>query len=123
MDRGATERPAGPVAALLGLRFLAELGLLAMLGWGGWHLAADVALSAVLAVGLPSLAALVWGRWVAPRATRRLADPARLAVEVALFAAGFYAVAGAGPDPENVIFGLVVLAAFLLSLPARRVEL
>jgi hypothetical protein len=42
------------------------------------------------------LAALVWGRWVAPRATRRLEDPARLGVEVVLFAvaAGGLVIAG-----------------------------
>ncbi len=37
---------------------------------------------------LPVLAAVVWGVFVGPRAVRRLADPARLGVEVVLFAAG-----------------------------------
>lgn len=113
----------GPMAILLVVRFLAELGLLAALGWGGWHLAGNVPVSVVLAVGLPLLAALVWGRWVAPRAGRRLADPARLVVEAALFAVGLFVVSGAEPRPRGLEFGLAVLAGFMISMPARRVEL
>ena len=38
----------------------------------------------------------MWGAWLAPRAPRRLADPARLVLEVALFAAGGLALVAAG---------------------------
>ncbi|WP_462202761.1 DUF2568 domain-containing protein [Frankia sp. CcWB3] len=36
---------------------------------------------------LPLLTAGIWGRWLAPRAARRLGQPSRLAVKLALFVA------------------------------------
>jgi hypothetical protein len=111
------------MAALLVLRFVAELGLLAALAWGGWHLAGSTALSIVAAVLLPAVAALVWWRWVAPRATRRLRDPARAAVEVVLFMTAFVLLTRSEPRPETIGWGLGLLAIYLVSMPARRVEL
>jgi hypothetical protein len=116
------DRTNGLTAMLLGIRFLAELGMLAALAWGGWFLGGDIALSLVLALLLPVVAATVWSRWVAPRARHRLTDPARLAVEVVLFVAAAYVVANAEPHPESIAFGLGVGAAFLISMPARRVD-
>ncbi|HET7385563.1 MAG TPA: YrdB family protein [Pedococcus sp.] len=110
------------MGALLAVRFLAELGLLVAFGWGGWFLVDPLAIAIVLAVGLPALAAFVWGRWLAPRATGRLPDPARLGVEMTLFALALLLVAGAHPRPHSVVFGLVVFVAFLVSLPARHAK-
>ena len=100
---------------LLLVRFLAELGLLAALGWAGWVLPDRTLLSVLLAVALPLLAAAVWGFWVAPRAGRRLADPLRLGVEVVLFgAAGVLLLAGGAP-----VAALALVAAYLVSVPSR----
>jgi hypothetical protein len=107
------------MAALLALRFLAELGLLAALAWGGWHADDDTALRLLLAVGLPVLAALVWGRWVAPRAPRRLNDPARLAVEVTLFTAAVLLMLAGEPTATTGIWAIALATAFLVSVPAR----
>jgi hypothetical protein len=82
----------GALLALAVVRFTAELGMLAALAYAGWRLLSDTpALGIVAAIALPVVAAVVWGAWVAPKATRRLEDPARLAVELVLFGA---AVAG-----------------------------
>lgn len=107
---------------LLAVRFLAELGMLACLGIGGWQLGDSRLASVFLGVVLPLMAGVAWGRWVAPRASRRLHDPARLGVEVTLFAAALLAVMGAHPAPAMAVCGLVVWAAFLASIPSRRHE-
>jgi hypothetical protein len=117
-----SERPTGVQTVLLTLRFLAELGMLAALAWGGWHLVDNPAASIVLAVVLPLLAAGVWARWVAPRSTHRLPDPGRAAVEVVLFLGAFVVLTQSHPHPESVGWGLALLAAYGLSMPARRVE-
>ncbi len=109
----------GRVAALLGLRFLAEVGLLACLAWGGWQRGDSPIVSAFLGVGMPLAAALAWGRWVAPRARHRLSDPARLGLETALFVLALVVTSGAEPRPLTTVLGGVVLAAFLVSIPAR----
>ncbi|MDH4159382.1 MAG: YrdB family protein [Actinomycetota bacterium] len=92
--------------ANLAVRFLLEVAALAALGYAGWVLAPSTPVSFALAVALPLLGASVWGRWVAPKASRRLPDPQRLAVELAVFGAaalglvlaaqGFWAFALAG---------------------------
>jgi len=116
-------RPSGLAVVVLGLRFLAELGLLAALAWAGWHLTGSTALSLVAAVVLPLLAAGVWGRWVAPRARHRLKDPARAAVEVVLFMTAFVLLTRSEPHPDTIGWALALLLVYLVSLPARRMEL
>jgi 1-acyl-sn-glycerol-3-phosphate acyltransferase len=69
---------------------------------------------AALGLGAPLLAAVIWGLWVAPASRRRLTDPARLVVEVLLFAAGVAALAAAGYLLVAVIFAVVVAANIIL---------
>ncbi len=92
--------------------------MLLALAWGGWHAAAGTVTAALLAVLLPVAAALVWGRWVAPRSGHRLRDPARAGVELALFMGAFVLVTRA--DADSVPWALLLLLVYLLSLPARR---
>ena len=60
----------------LGVRLLCELALLVALAVWGFHVGSGLASDLVLGLGAPLLAAVVWGRWVAPASRRRLADPA-----------------------------------------------
>jgi hypothetical protein len=92
----------------LGVRLLCELALLVALAVGGFHAGSGLASDLVLGLGAPLLAAVVWGLWVAPASRRRLADPARLLVEVLLFAAGVVALAVAGFPLVAVGFAAVV---------------
>lgn len=94
----------------LAVRFLLELCVLtafAYWGWangsGGWRW--------VLTVLLPLAGATVWGRWVAPKASRRLSDPARLGVEIVIFSLAAAALVGAG-RPE---LGLILAAALMVN--------
>ena len=66
---------------LLLVRFLSEVGLVA----GAFWAATSTALP--LAVVVAVLLVVTWGAFVAPKAANRLDDPARLALEVVLFAA------------------------------------
>jgi hypothetical protein len=110
------------IGVLALVRFAAELGMLTALGYGGWHLVDQTALSVVLAVALPLAAAVVWGRWIAPRAAPRLSDPAKLVVEVVLFAAAAVVLVLAGPNPLAVVLASGLALMFLVSLPHRRTE-
>jgi hypothetical protein len=70
-----------------GVRLLSEMTLLLGVALGGAALAAGF-VALVLAAGATSAAAAIWGTWIAPRASRRLDDPLRLGVEVAMFTWG-----------------------------------
>jgi Protein of unknown function (DUF2568) len=89
--------------ANLGLRFLLELAMLVGLGWWGGHVVGWWA-----AVLLPVAAALVWGAFLSPKARWTIPRPARLVLELVLFAlaaAGYY---GAGQSSIAVVFAVAV---------------
>ena len=70
--RAATQARRALKPLNLGLRFVLELCMLVALGiWG-------FSQNVVLGIAAPLAAAVVWGLWIAPKATRRLRDPARL---------------------------------------------
>lgn len=100
--RSAAGRGSDPtaVSALDVVRFLTELALLAGAAVAGAEVGWSVAILAPVGV------AVVWGLAVAPKAARRLPDPARLVVELVLFAA-----VGAGLVAARHVAAGVVLAA------------
>lgn len=95
-------------AANLGLRFGCELAALVAVGWWGWRVAVP------LAVVLPLLVATVWGAFVAPRARRRLPDPARFGVEAVIFAAATACFVAVGQTLLAAVFAVVATATALL---------
>ncbi len=78
------------------LRFLLEISALAALAYGGWHVPGPTWVRALLAVLLPLAAAVVWGRWVAPKASHPLPDPLRLVPEWCVFGGAAIALAATG---------------------------
>ncbi len=98
----------------LGVRFLLELCMLAALAYWGYHAGDSVLMKLVLAVGAPLVAAVVWGLFIAPRAARRMADPARLLLELVLWVAAAAALAAAGQPTLAVIFAVVVAVNLFL---------
>jgi hypothetical protein len=93
----------------LTLRFLLELCAFAALAYGGWRVDGPVWVRVVVAIALPVVAALIWARWVAPRASHPLPDPRRLVPEWVVF--GGAAVALAVTDHPIPAAVLAVLAA------------
>lgn len=110
----------GPWLALAAIRFLAEVGMLGALAYVGWRLLDDQPpLALILAVFLCGSAAATWGAWVAPKAGHRLEDPARLAVEVALFGVTCIALLVVGNETAR-IGALVLGLAYAVSAPVGR---
>lgn len=94
--------------ALLVVRVLTEVALLAGAAWAGgtesWLLGALAAVAV----------AAVWGVWIAPKARQRLADPSRLALEVALFGATAVGLAAADHTVAGVVLGVAGVGAAVL---------
>ncbi|MGH3424813.1 MAG: YrdB family protein [Nocardioidaceae bacterium] len=99
----------GPVDVLA---FGCELAMVVLLAVAGWAVGEGVAVSVLLAVVLPVVAIAVWGVWMAPRSSRRLANPARLAAQGLLFVATAALVALAGHPWWGAGFAVVAIAAF-----------
>jgi hypothetical protein len=97
------------------LAFACELAMIVILGIAGWSLGSGGLLSMALMIFYPALAILIWAVWVAPKAGRRLGDPLRLGIQLALFA-GTAALSAAGRHVLlGVVFGAVAWIAFIAS--------
>ena len=96
-----------------GLRFLLELCALAALAYWGFRVSSG-ATQWVLGVGAPLAMAAMWGRFMSPKATHRLDDPARLMAEVAIF--GMAAVALVDADAPTLAIALAAAVAVHLVL-------
>jgi amino acid transporter len=99
--------------------FLAELALLAALVYAGIALPDTLIGRIVLVVVLVGVFVVVWGRWLAPRAPRRLPPRPGLALKVVLFVIGAVLLAWAGPLLLAVVF-LVVTEAVVVAAEVRR---
>jgi hypothetical protein len=87
------------------VRFACEVALLVAFAWWGWPVAGIVALVA---------AAVVWGLFVAPKARRRLPDPARFLLELTLFAAGTAAFVDVGQATVAAVFAAASVVTAVL---------
>lgn len=93
-------------------RFILELVVLLALFLWGMSMSDSLPIQLLLAIGAPLLVMVTWALFVAPRAARRLADPARLVLELVIWALAALALALA-VDP---VVALMFAAAVLISL-------
>ncbi len=96
-------------AVNLVLRFVLEVCALSALAYGGWHVPGPLRSRLLLAVLLPLVAAVAWGRWVAPKASHPVPDPLRLIPEWCVFGGAAVALAATGHPVLAIL--LAVLAA------------
>jgi hypothetical protein len=94
-------------------RFFLELATLASLAYWGFSEFGGVA-QWVLGLGAPLLVAVVWGRFVSPKASHPTVDPVRFLIEFLVFGSGVAALFAAGATLLAVLFA--VLAAVHLAL-------
>jgi hypothetical protein len=94
----------------LAIRFGIELGAFAALAWGGWRVDGPVWLRILLAVVFVAAAVVIWGRWVAPRAPHKLADPLRLVPEWVVFGGATVALILTGHPILGALLALVATA-------------
>ena len=101
-----SDRPAS--ATNLTIKFLLELAALALLAYWGAVIGDGVA-AIVLAVAAPALMVAVWGTLAAPRAKRRLPAPARIPLELGIFAIACVAGYAAGAVIASTLFAVIVV--------------
>lgn len=95
-------------------RFILELLVLLALFLFGMSVSDSLPLQLLLALGLPIVVMVVWGMLVAPKARRRLDDPARLVVEGVIWVAGALAFGVAVSPVVAVLFAAAVIVSLLL---------
>jgi hypothetical protein len=105
----------------LAVRFILELSALVAIGYWGWSQHAGW-LRIGLAVGLPLLAAVLWGTFAVPNdpsrsgaAPVRVPGIVRLVLELAFFAAATWSFFATGLATLAWIYGVVVLIHYAVS--------
>ena len=98
----------------LAFRFVLEMLVLVAFFLFGWTLPDSLPAQLVLGLGLPAIVVVLWGLFVAPKASRRLDDPTRLAVELVIWFAGALAFGSAVSWILALLFGLAVLLSLVL---------
>jgi hypothetical protein len=96
--------------ANLGLRFLIELAAIAALAVWGAQATSSTPANVALALAAPAVAIGIWSVWSAPRASRRLAGNALIALELAILIVVTALLAVAGHPIWAAILAVVSLA-------------
>jgi hypothetical protein len=101
-------------AANLTLRFLLELTAIGALGYWGFRTGSTPLAKAALGLGAPALAIVVWGTFVAPKATVAVADPVRLLISLGVFGAAALVLYITGQD--TLVWAFAALVAVNVTL-------
>lgn len=91
--------------------------MLVALGWVGGEIGSSWVVSVPLAIAFPLVAAVVWGMVIAPKAPRRLTDPAKLLVELVLFSAAVVGLAVVG----HPVLAAVLAVVFAVNTAVLRI--
>ena len=80
----------------LGVRFLLELCMLAAIGYWGFKTGSGWFLKILLGIGAPLSTAVLWGLFIAPKATYPLSGASHLTIELILLSLGSLALFASG---------------------------
>jgi hypothetical protein len=105
----------------LAVRFLLEIAGLMAIGYWGWH-QGEGFLSIILAIGLPVIAAVLWGTFAVledPSRSGKAPVPIpgilRLVLETAFFGFATWALYEAGAPRLGLVYAIVVLLHYAVS--------
>jgi hypothetical protein len=99
----------------LGLRFLIELCTLAAMCYWGFQKGNGYGVKIILGVGVPLLAAVLWGLFVSPKASIPTTGLLRLLLEICILGAGALALYVAGNHKLAMIYGIVMIVNLTLT--------
>ena len=97
-----------------GFRFVLELLVLLALLLFGIGATDNLLIGIPIAIVLIAIVVTIWGLFVAPKASQRLDDPARLGVELAVWFLGVLAFGFGVGWIVAILFGLAVLTSLAL---------
>ena len=97
----------------LAILFVAELGMLAALGYWGFYTHTG-AVAWLWGLGLPLAVIILWSIWAAPKSGRRLKMPYRAGFAGALFGLAAFLLYRAGQEVCAIAFFIVSVASMLI---------
>ena len=105
----------------LAVRFILEMAGMVALGWWGWNQGEGI-LRFLLALGIPFLAAVLWGTFAVPDDPSRSGEAkvpvpgiVRLMLELAFFGLATWSLFATGLTNLGWIYGIAVLIHYIIS--------
>ena len=98
----------------LAVRFLLELCMLTAVGYWGFKTQSGWFMKILLGIGLPVLIAILWGTFLAPKATRPLSGASFLTLELTLFSTGAIALFASGKPGLGWVYMIVLIVNKIL---------
>jgi hypothetical protein len=93
----------------LAIRFILELVILFSLGYWGFHFDSGLIIKIILGIGLPLIAAIIWGMTISPKAKIRLPLIGILIIEFIIFGTAVLCLISSGIKVFPMIFGIVAI--------------
>ncbi|MGG3507596.1 YrdB family protein [Paenibacillus lautus] len=103
----------------LAIRFILELILLFSIGYWGFHFGSGLVAQVVLGIGLPLLAAVIWGMTISPKARIKLPLAVVLLIEFLIFATAVACQVSSGLITFAIVFAFVALVNRLIVIKWR----
>ena len=98
----------------LAVRFLLELCMLAAVAFWGFKTQNNWLMKILLGIGLPVLIAILWGMFLAPRATYRLSGAPFFALELILFSTGAFSLFAGGAPTLGWVYTITLIVNTIL---------
>lgn len=99
---------------IIAIFFLLELATLGAWMYWGLHLDKNLFSKIVLGIGIPLLIAMIWGMFIAPKASIPVLVPLRIFLQVIIFGSAVAALYLADQGRLALIFAVVALVEMIL---------
>ena len=99
---------------IVAIFFCLEISTLAALMYWGFHIDKGMLMKTVLGVGAPILVAIIWGTFIAPKASIPVAVPLRIFLQIIIFGSGVAALYFSEKSMLAIILGVAVFMEMTL---------
>ncbi len=100
--------------AIISIFFLLEIAMLVSFMYWGFHLDTSLLVKILFGIGTPILVAIIWGTFIAPKASIPVSVPIRILLQIILFSSAAVALYFSEKGTLAIIFGTVVLIEMIL---------
>ncbi len=100
--------------AIISIFFLLELAMLAAFVYWGFHIDGGLLIKILFGIGTPILVAIIWGTFIAPKASIPVSVSIRMILQIILFGSAAAALYFSGKGTLAIIFGTVVVIEMIL---------
>lgn len=100
--------------AIISIFFLLEIAMLVSFMYWGFHLDTSLLVKILFGIGTPILVAIIWGTFIAPKASIPVSVPIRILLQIILFSSAAVALYFSEKGTLAIIFGTVVLIEMTL---------